>query len=51
MLSPEAVIAIRIMQLESLLEFMASSESRRDNPANRERARKLWIEVVRLSTV
>jgi len=51
MLSPQAVIAVRIMQLESLLEFMASSDARRENPKNRERARKLWLEVVRLSTL
>jgi hypothetical protein len=47
----EGQVAVRIMQLHSLMEFMASSEARRDNPKNRERARKLWLEVVRLSTL
>lgn len=51
MMSLEQQVSVRMWQLEQLLDFMASSDARRDNEKNRERARLLWLEVVRLSTL
>ena len=41
-------LAVRMWQLCLLMEFMQSSQPRLTNPANEERARKLWLAVINL---
>lgn len=47
MLSTEQQLAIRLWQLEQVLDWLAHHGG--DHPAEAERARKIWLNIVGLS--